>query len=179
MALQTSASVGLVSRALGSEWDGPVARYKGAAGQVCTAVKTLGVIAGVTLLAQHGRARLQQRRHTRSVRRVAVGAVLNDGGMLPQEWAALLGVAGVAGFSDGVLDHQPRSRGSVRVVAVRAGDLAFEDRMPGEAMKLGALVLVATEADFRLSKLVQHLLFGIMHFMAIRAGHALLFVCAT
>ena len=46
-------------------------------------------------------------------------------------------------------------------------------------MKLGALILVATETDFRLGKLVQHLLFGIVHFMTIRARHALLLMYAT
>src|SRR5579862_2724065 len=105
MALQTSASIGLVSRALGSQWNGPVAGYKGSAGQVCCAVKALGVVAGVALLAEHRCARLQQWRYIRSVRRVAIGAVLNDGGMLPQEWSALFRMAGVAGLRDGVLDH--------------------------------------------------------------------------
>jgi hypothetical protein len=46
-------------------------------------------------------------------------------------------------------------------------------------MKLGALILVAAEADFRLGKLIQHLLFGDVHFMTIRARHALLLMCAT
>ena len=43
-------------------------------------------------------------------------------------------------------------------------------------MKLSALILVATEADFRLGELVQHLLFGIVHLMAIRARNAFLLV---
>src|ERR1700692_1988717 len=116
MALQTSASVGLVSRALGSQWNGPVARYKGSTGQVCSTVKALGMVASVAFLAQHGCARLQQRRHIRPMRRVAVGAILNDGSMLPQEWTEIFRMAGVTGLSDGVLHHQTRSRGSVRVV---------------------------------------------------------------
>jgi len=111
--------------------------------------------------------------------RVAVGAILNDGRMLPQEWTALFRMAGVAGLSDGVLDHQPRAGGTMRVVAVGAADLAFEDRMSRKAMKLGALILVATETDFRLGELIQHLLFGIVHLMAIRAGEALLLMCTA
>src|ERR1700757_2332630 len=75
MALQTSATVGLISRALGSRRDGPVAGYKGSAGQVCSAVEALGVIARVALLAKHRGTRLQQRRYIRTVRRVAVGAI--------------------------------------------------------------------------------------------------------
>src|SRR5215469_18567960 len=95
MALQTSASVGLVRRALASQWNGPVARYKGSAGQVCSTVKALGMVAGVALLAEHGCARLQQRRHIGPVWRVAVGAVLNHGGVLPQKRTALFRVAGI------------------------------------------------------------------------------------
>ena len=173
MALQTSSSVGLVSRALGSQWDGPVACHKGSAGQVGGAVKALGVVAGVALLAKHGCARLQQRRHIGTVRGVAVSAILNNGCMLPQERAALFRVAGVAGLRDGVLHHQPRPGGTVRVVAVGAGDFPFEDGMSREAMKLGTLVLMATEAHFRLSELVQHLLVRVVHLMAVCASYAL------
>jgi len=179
MALQTSASVGLVSRALASLWDGPVTGDKGSAGQVCSTVKALGMVAGVALLAEHGCARLQQRRHIGTVWIVAVGAVLNDGRVFPQKRSALFRVAGVAGLGDGVLHHQARASRTVRVVAVGAADFAFEDGMPGEAMKLCALILMATEADFRLGKLIQHFLFGVVHLMAIRAGEALLLVCTA
>ena len=41
-------------------------------------------------------------------------------------------------------------------------------------MKLRPLILVATEAHFRLGKLIQHFLLGVVHLMAIRARHALL-----
>src|SRR5215469_11682987 len=68
MALQTSASIGLISRAMGSQRNGPVAGHKGSAGQVCSAVEALGVIARVALLAKHRGTRLQQRRHIRTVR---------------------------------------------------------------------------------------------------------------
>ena len=129
MALQTSASVGLISRALGSQWDGPVAGDKVSAGQVCATVKALGVVASVALLAEHGGTRLQEGCHIRTVRRMAVGAILSDRGMFPQKWAALFRVAGIAGLGDCVLHHQPRSGGTMRVVAVGAGDLAFENRM--------------------------------------------------
>ena len=87
------------------------------------------MVACVARLAEHGRTCLQHRRHIRAMRRVAVGAILNDGGMLPQKWTTLFRMAGVAGLGDGVLNHQPRPRGTVRVVAVRTGDFAFEDGM--------------------------------------------------
>ena len=129
MALQTSASVGLVSRALASRWDGPVTRDKGSAGQVGRAVEALGVVASVALLAEHGGTRLQERRHIRPVRRMAVGAVFNDGRVFPQKRSALFRVACVAGLGNGVLHHQARACGTVRVVAVGAANFAFEDRM--------------------------------------------------
>ena len=78
-----------------------------------------------------------------------------------KEWTPLFRMAGVAGFGDRVLNHQLRTGGAVRVVAVGAEYFAFEDRMSREAMKLGTLVLMATEADFRLGELVHHLLFGL------------------
>ena len=36
-------------------------------------------------------------------------------------------------------------------------------------MKLGALILVASETDFRLGKLVQYFLIGVVHLVAIGA----------
>ena len=110
---------------------------------------------------------------------MAVGAVLNDGRVFPQKRSALFRVAGVAGLGDGVLHHQARASRTVRVVAVGAANFAFEDRMPRKAMKLGALILVATETDFRLGKFVQHLLLRVMHLVTIRARHALLLVCTA
>ena len=101
---------------------------------------------------------------------MAVGAVLNDGCVLPQERSALFRVAGVAGLGNGVLHHQARAGRTMRVVAVGAGDLAIEDRMSREAMKLGALILVATETDFRLGELIHHFLLGIVHLMAVCAS---------
>src|SRR6476620_3670263 len=76
----------------------PVDRRHIATGEVGAAVDLCGVVAGVALLAQIGRARLEQRRQGRAVRCVAADAAFDDRRVLPEERAALLGVTGVAGL---------------------------------------------------------------------------------
>ena len=46
-------------------------------------------------------------------------------------------------------------------------------------MKLGALVLMAREAHFRLGKLVQHFLIGVVYLMAIGARDSVRLMLAT
>ena len=60
----------------------------------------------VALFTQERWARFQQRCDVRSVRRMAIGAVLGRWLMLPQEGAAFFSVAGVAGLVDRVLFQQ-------------------------------------------------------------------------
>jgi len=60
---------------------------------------------------------------------VAIHAVIASGRMLPKKGAALLRVASPAGFVDGRLGEQLRPGPAVRVVTIRAHDLAFLDRM--------------------------------------------------
>jgi len=65
----------------------------------------------VTGLAQERRPELQERRLCRPVRIVAIGAILCNRLMLPEEWPAKLRVTAGAGFRDGILDeHGGRSR---------------------------------------------------------------------
>src|SRR5450756_1504869 len=110
-------------------WDGrswllsTIDRGHVAARQIGAAVDLIAMVTAVTLLAEPRRARLQQRRVGRAVRRVAVGAIVGDGGVLPEEGAALLRVAGVAGLVDRVLDEHLRRRRTVRVVTVRTRHL--------------------------------------------------------
>ena len=143
------------------------------------------MVAAVTLLAEPRRARLQQRRVGRAVRRVAVGAIVGDGGVLPEEGAALFRVAGVAGLVDRALDEHPRPRRTVRVVTVRTRHLGgarqagHGQRMGRDATGLGALRLVAGEADVGLGRLAQHLLVRRMKVVAVGAGHAARLVLAA
>src|SRR5206468_3886436 len=59
---------------------------------------------------------------------VAVRAAFLDGWVLPQEGAALLRMAGVAGIVDRVLLQERLRHGAVRVVAGRARHLALAER---------------------------------------------------
>ena len=64
----------------------------------------------VALLAQHGARRRQERLKIRSVRIVAVQAILADRCMLEEEWSALFGVAAVTNLVDAVGLEQRRGR---------------------------------------------------------------------
>src|SRR5262245_13648550 len=67
-----------------------------------------------------------------AVGRVAIEAALAHRGVLPKEWAALLGMAGSTRFVDAVgLEQRPRDR-AVRVVAVGAAHLALGQRHRSE-----------------------------------------------
>src|SRR5450759_2417240 len=112
----------------------------------------------MTLLAHERGTGYQQRRNVRTVRRMAVPAVLGDGLMFEQEGAALLRVAGVAGLVHRVLLDQLRSRRAVWIVTVRTYDLADLDRVGRKLEAFGALLLVAGKADFGLRFPVENLL---------------------
>ena len=60
---------------------------------------------GVATLAEPRRARFQQRRNVGSVRHVAIAAIIRRRWMLPQKWAAFVGVAAEARIVDSVLDE--------------------------------------------------------------------------
>jgi len=55
-------------------------------------------------------------------------------------------------------------------VATGAADFALQQRMPGEAVNLGLLCLVAPGADFDLSDWAQNFLLDRMSFVAVGTG---------
>ena len=140
--------------------------------EIRTAVEGLAMVAAVTVLTQHRRSRFQERPDIRAVWRVAVGAVIDNRGVFPEERAALFRMAGIAGLVDRVLDQQRRPVRSMRVVTLGASDLAGEDRVGRDAVNLRPLRLVAGKADLGLGKLVHHPLIGDVNVMAVAAGHA-------
>ena len=106
MTAQAATRISLCCRAQASRWDLAICRSDVSVWQTSTAVQILGVVAGVAALAQHRGTNLQERRDVRTVRYVAVGAVVRHGLMLPEEWTALLRVAGGAGLVDRLLDEE-------------------------------------------------------------------------
>ena len=74
--------------------------------QIGTAVELGSVVAAVAVLAQPGCALFEQGRVHGSVRRMAIAAIVRHRAVLPQERAALFGVAAVAGLIDRALDQQ-------------------------------------------------------------------------
>ena len=102
-------------------------------------------------LAQARRSDLQQWRVIGAVRRVAVQTVLDNRRMLPQEWAALVRMAGCAEHIHGHgCDHLFRCR-PVRIMATRAENLsAFSLRRQwhvGRSLELHRFHLVALAAE--------------------------------
>ncbi len=86
------------------------------------------------------------------------------------ERAALLRMALVASLVDAIFLQLLGASGTMRIVAVGAGDLALLDRMARRTVELGALLLVAGEAHFRLGELVAYLIVAGMYLMARSAG---------
>jgi len=83
----------------------------------------------VALLTKERLTPLQHVCHGGSVWLMAESAVFRDGLVVPDKGAALFRVALKTGVVDGIAGHQFGSGRSVRVMAVRAPDLAVEDRM--------------------------------------------------
>ena len=81
---------------------------------------------------------------------MAVEAVGRCRRVLPQERAALLGVALIAGLVDGVLHQLRVGRRAVGIMAIGADHLALAEGMTGTAETLCPLVLMAGEADISL-----------------------------
>jgi hypothetical protein len=150
-----------------------------AAHQIGGTVDSAGVIAAMAFLAQVWRASFQQRRFGRTVRCMAVGAIVKHGAMLPQERAAFLGVAGVTGFVDRVLDQQFRTRRTVRIVAIGTDHLARIDRVRGNFVGIRTLLLMAGKTNLGLRSLVAHLVYRRVHLVAVIAGQLVALVLTT
>src|ERR1017187_3598865 len=104
-----AASVSLCCRAQASERQLAIHSGYVAVWQICTAVQVFPVIAGVTALAEHRHPSLQKRRHIRTVRRVAIGAIVHNRRMLPKEGTALFCVARVTRLIDRFLHEELRA----------------------------------------------------------------------
>src|SRR5450759_877106 len=185
MAVEAGARVHLRARGGGSRLLDAVSGRHVAAGEVGAAVDLIAVVTAVALLAQPGRASLEERRVDRSVRRVATGATVDDRGVLPEEGAALLRVARVTRLVHRLLDEQRRPGRPGRVVAVRARHLGRRaragrgQRVSRKVTNLGSLRLVAAVADFGLGGLALDFLVRGAGAVAIGAGDALAFMLAA
>ena len=92
------------------------------------AQKVGAMIEAVALRAQLGPLDLQQELVGGAMRFMAVQAVFAHRRVFPQERAALLGMARVAVVVDRILLQQRVRGAAMRVVAIRAGQLAFAHR---------------------------------------------------
>jgi len=122
-------------------------------------------------LAEERRAQLQERRLHRTVRVVAVGAILRHRLMLPQKRSALLAVAGGARFVGGVLDELHWRRRAVRRMARSACHLALAQRVARELVQVGVLGLMTAPAHLDLRAGLTHRILYRVHRMAAGAGH--------
>jgi len=100
VAIDACASVKLRTRGLCTKRVSAIHGHDIPGWQIVTAIECAAMVTAVALLTQERYARFQQCWVGRSVRRMAIGAIVRDRTMLPQEWAAFLGVAGVAGLVD-------------------------------------------------------------------------------
>src|SRR5512141_2830558 len=106
-------------------------------------VDAVRVAVRVAVAAEHRRLLHEQRPVRRAVRRVADGAVLFDRGMLVDPRAALVGMAAGAQVVGRVVAQARLLQRTVRVMAVLAADLAFDDRVVRRLDELAADVGVA------------------------------------
>ena len=102
--------------------------------------------------------------------RVAQGAVLGDRRVLPEQRAALFGMAAVAGLVDGRLVQHRHGRRAVRAVAVAAAHQAEAHRMRRRLVEVGALLRVAGHADLGLGRLGEHRVVAGVQLVAVGAG---------
>lgn len=129
-----------------------------------------GSVRGVALMAKEGSPHLQHAFDNGAVRVVAIRAILADRLVVMHEGAALLSMALVTGFDHRVALHQLRAGRAMRIMAIRAGNLAFQDGVMRGTVYLGALLLVAGEADFELGCLAEDFIFRDMHRVAVGAA---------
>ena len=103
----------------------------------------------VALLAEPRHAGFQELRPTRAMRVMATCAVFRNRRVLPQERTAAFRVALVAVLVDARFGQQFRVRAPMRIVAIRACDLAFPERHVRRALNFGAAQLMALKANLR------------------------------
>lgn len=88
-----------------------------------------------------------------AVDNVAVQAIFGNWGMLIHEGTAFFGVALVTEFVDGIGLQALFAHGSMRIMAIAAGNLAFLDGMVGLSARFGLDIFVAGEAKLSLGHL--------------------------
>lgn len=109
----------------------------------------------VAALAKEGTLRHQELVVVRTVGVVAVRAVLSNRSVLPKVGASLLGVAGEAGVVHGCGLQQLGLGSVMRIVATRAIELAFANRVMRGAVHLGPDLRVAAVAVLRVTDRLQ------------------------
>lgn len=149
-----------------------------ATGQTCRAIKLAGMVGiRMTVLAQIGRPHFEEICVRRAMRIVAVGAVFAHRGMFPQERAALLRMATIAGVVDRGGFQQARPfAAAVRIVALGTFFRPIPARHHGVfgMAHLGTFGLMAGKADAR-----THCIADGMDVMAAGATHPAHIVCAA
>ena len=109
MAVQAVAGVHLCPGSRIGQWIFAIDRSDVSVLQVGTTVDLVGVITAMAILTEPWRTLLEQRCIDRSVRRMAVRAIVDDWTVFPKEGTAFFGVTGVAGLVDRALEQQVRS----------------------------------------------------------------------
>ena len=99
--------------------------------------------------------------------------------VVADEGSAFFHVAGIAGVVDAIAHHHAWTGRAMRIMAIGAGDLAFSDRMAGRPVDLVPLLLMASEAHFRLRQLVANSVMGGMHLVTGGAGRILVRMAAA
>lgn len=124
------------------------ARVLAAGKALVGAVKASGMARPVvTILAQGGQLFIEQAFVVRTMRTVACEAIVLHGRMRPHKRPALIGMAVQAQRVAAVFFKKLGAKGSMRIMAIRAGQFAFHDWMVRELIRLHANGLMATHAN--------------------------------
>ncbi len=110
---------------------------------------------------------------------MAVGAILGDRLVLPKEWSAQFLVAAQAVVIDRDLVQVCAGAGAMGVVAIRAGGLAFQNRVSRWQAHLRLHPLVAVQAHVHAHLAIASGVALLMGIMAAVAGQSLDFVLAA
>lgn len=125
----------------------------------------------MALLAQEGRAALQQIGRRGPVRVVADSAVLGYRLVVVDERTTFFHVAGITSLVDAAPGKLFLTGRSMRAMAIGAAHLSFAYRMATWLAHLGPLLLVARIANFCLRLLVAYLVLAAMNLMTVRTRH--------
>lgn len=119
----------------------------------------------MTFIAQEWWPSFQHKLRCAAMRVVAISTIFIDRFMWPDEGAAFLCVAGVAGFNCAIPLYQFGPDRSMHIVAIRTTDLAFKNSVARGPLILSTLFLVAGKTDFGLGSLVTYFVLCRMNLM--------------